>query len=206
MSICVVVPMKAPARAKQRLSSVLPTAQREALALSLFTHTLAFFQHHFPELDVLVISEDVAMLDIARHYHCFELRQNVGGDLNDALSEAAAWVEHAGYSGLLIIPSDIAELSPSEIQQLLDQANARGVALAVAKDGGTNALLACPPRVIEFQFGIHSALAHQRECARKSVPVCPMTLPGLMLDIDQLNDLETAKRDGSEAIKRWQYA
>jgi 2-phospho-L-lactate guanylyltransferase len=206
MSICVVVPMKSPARAKQRLSAVLPAHQRQALALSLFTHTLAFFNAQFPKLDVLVVSEEHTILTLANDYGCLTLAQQAGGDLNDALTEAADWVARAGYDGLFIIPSDIAVLSPLEIQTLLDHAQMHRVVLALAKDGGTNALLACPPCAIEFQFGANSALAHQRECARKGVQVTPLTLTNLALDIDQQSDLALAQREGAQALEGWQYA
>ena len=206
MSICIVVPMKPPARAKQRLSAALAPAQREALALSLFTHTLTFFQRHFAALDVLVVSEDAAILALCRQHGCYALQQQSDGDLNDAATEAAAWVAARGYQGLLIVPSDIAVLSVAEIETLLSQASANRVVIAVAKDGGTNALLACPAEAINFKFGAQSALAHQRECARRGLSVTPLTLPHLALDIDQLSDLQRAARQRSPALEYWQYA
>lgn len=206
MSVCIVVPMKPPMLAKQRLSDALPADQREALALALFRHTLSFFRTHFSELDVLVVSEDDGILQLSHEFDCHRLKQTEPNGLNGALAQAAQWVSRKNYTGMFIVPSDIAFLAHNEVQMLLAEAEQHSVVMAVAKDGGTNALLVSPPQALEFQFGEQSALAHQRECAKKNLTNKPLTLPCFALDIDRLCDLQQAKRHGSEALKEWHYA
>lgn len=190
--LCVVIPMKSPERSKQRLAAHLPAEQRKQLALMLFENTLAFFKQYFPKLDVLVISESCDVLQQAKSYGAMTLFEAGAEGLNDALERACQWVTSAGYRSQMIVPGDIAMLDPKEIQQLLDGTKEHQVVIAVAKDGGTNALLTSPPDAIGFHYGKESARHHQ-EAARQQMLSCScLHLVHLSLDIDQSDDLKKA--------------
>ncbi|MEI8632059.1 hypothetical protein P4S72_08040 [Vibrio sp. PP-XX7] len=62
------IPMKAPARSKQRLMSVLTMAQRETLAITLYRATLRFFTENYPAIPCLVVTESAEMGKIATSY------------------------------------------------------------------------------------------------------------------------------------------
>lgn len=64
----IVIPMKAPSRAKQRLMGVLNISQREALALSLYRQTLRFFAQHYPQVNCLVVTNSLKIADIASSF------------------------------------------------------------------------------------------------------------------------------------------
>ena len=206
MSICIVVPMKSPHRAKQRLSHDLSPVQRQALAMQLFRHTLSFLRSYFSDLDTLVVSDSEEVLATAREYNCLTLQQDEPSGLNPAVQDAAHWVSQRDYSGMLVLPGDLALLNEADITQLLNEASAHDAVLAIADDGGTNALLVQPADSLCFSYGHNSALKHQQECVRRGLSFKALNLPRLALDIDQLKDLQQAEEASSEALQGWNYA
>jgi 2-phospho-L-lactate guanylyltransferase len=201
--LCVVIPMKAPKRSKQRLVGSLSDAARESLSLTLFENTLAFFQRHFPMLDVLVVSESLDVLAIAQTYEANTLFDDGGNGLNGALDFACDWVKQTGYDSMLIVPSDIAMLDPAEFVALMLAAKDACVVIAVAKDGGTNALLTSPPDAIQFAYGCDSAEVHQANALNNRLACRSFHLSNLALDIDQSEDLQVAVIRQPERFKAW---
>lgn len=216
--LCIVIPMKCPTHAKQRLAGCLSDEEREHLAISMFTNTLAFFHRHFPALNILVISESTQMLSLAASYGANTLHEEGRNGLNSALSQACQWVRRAGFSHQIIVPSDIALLDKEEFSVLLDTAARHQVVIAKAKDGGTNALATSPPDAIALHYGKSSAAKHDAEAALRGLSCCQLLLPNLSQDIDQSDDLERAiaqqpkrffawrQRVVNEASKERQYA
>ncbi|QUX97475.1 2-phospho-L-lactate guanylyltransferase [Marinomonas sp. CT5] len=201
--LCVVIPMKSPKRSKQRLVGSLSNAARESLSLTLFENTLAFFQQHFPMLDVLVVSESLEVLSLAQSYKANTLFDDGEKGLNGALDFACDWVKKSGYQSQLIIPSDIAALDPEEILTLMEAAHDASVVMAVAKDGGTNALLTSPPDAITFEYGQDSASVHRADAINNRLICRSLHLANLALDIDQSEDLETAVTRQPERFNAW---
>ena len=190
-NLCIVIPMKSPLRAKQRLRECLTNETREQLALHLYEKTLAFFQQHF-NYPCLVVSDSQQVLEMAQSYGTQTLFDNGKKGLNGALQQACQWVSAQGYEHQLIVPGDIAQLEKAEVKQLLQAAEQAQVVIGVAKDGGTNALLTSPPNVIEFAYGRQSALAHQAQTIALGVTCECLHLTNLALDIDQGVDLQQA--------------
>jgi 2-phospho-L-lactate guanylyltransferase len=201
--LCVVIPMKSPQRSKQRLAGSLSDASRESLSLNLFQNTLNFFQQNFPMLDVLVVSESLEVLGLAQSYEANTLFDDGMNGLNGALRFACDWVKQSGYDSQLIIPGDIAVLDPKEILELIDAAQDTEVVIAVAKDGGTNALLTSPPDAIDFEYGKASASAHESNAANKKLICRSLHFTNLALDIDHSEDLHTAVVQQPERFKAW---
>lgn len=201
--LCVVIPMKSPKRSKQRLVGSLSDTARESLSLTLFENTLVFFQRHFPMLDVLVVSESLDVLALAQTYEANTLFDDGENGLNGALDFACDWVKKTGYDSMLIVPSDIAMLDPAEFVALMSAANDASVVIAVAKDGGTNALLTSPPDAIQFEYGCDSASAHQANALNNRLACRSLHLRNLALDIDQGDDLNVAVTRQPERFKAW---
>ncbi|WP_168927468.1 2-phospho-L-lactate guanylyltransferase [Nitrincola alkalilacustris] len=204
MSTCIVVPMKAPACAKRRLSGLLNGAQREAVALALYRQTLTFFAHHFSDTPLLVVTASEQIADIAVSHGAQVLLEPVltdaertlllAGDkeagLNHAVTLAAHWCREQGFESQLLLPADIAELNVAEIRHLLSAAGEMpSVVVCPAHDGGTNALLTSPPGVIPFRFGKQSSRAHLAEAHQRAIPARLLTLAQLTRDIDTPDDL-----------------
>ena len=180
-----IIPMKDPTVAKSRLSEVLPDAVRARLALALFRRTLSFLAKAQPDVDVLVVSESKAIEVEATGLFL----QQIGQGLNAAVSEGAAWATEQGYEAICVLPADLADPSEDDLARLL--ALGRGICIAPAHDGGTNALLVSPPDAIAFHFGGGSCLAHQRASAGKPCTIIP--LESFRYDIDTSADLVRVK-------------
>lgn len=201
--LCVVIPMKSPSRSKQRLVGSLSDSSREKLSLTLFQNTLAFFKQHFPMLDVLVVSESLDVLSLAQSYETNTLFDDGSKGLNGALDFACDWVKQSGYDSQLIVPSDIALLDYQEIIDLMAAIHDAQVVIAVAKDGGTNALLTSPPDAIPFEYGCDSASAHRANALRNRLVCRSLHFANLALDIDHSEDLQVAVIRQPEQFKAW---
>ena len=190
---CVVVPMKNPLQSKQRLHPLLSRPQRTDLAITLYRQTLEFFKREFPTLTLLVVTPSGQIAQMAKdHGHQALLEQKSKG-LNRALERAAQWTLLQGFRRQLVIPADIAELDRNEICNMLSRiTTGNGVAIARAKDGGTNALLCAPANAIPFCFGNNSAHRHA-QLTRLSDLTCEVVdLEKLSADIDVPEDLNTS--------------
>ena len=120
-------------------------------------------------------------------------RLSDGGLLwNEGLVHALAQVAPAP-DGVLFLAADLPTVLPADIDALIAACPPRGVAIARARDGGTNGLVLRPPAVIVPSFGspasaaVHAALAGQ--AGARAVVV---DRPRLALDLDTPDDLAAA--------------
>jgi 2-phospho-L-lactate guanylyltransferase len=201
--LCVVIPMKSPRRSKQRLANVLLDDERRSLATALFIDTLAFFNEHFPDTHMLVVSESKHILNLANNYGAHSLFDDGFRGLNGALESASQWVKKSGFNRQLIIPGDIALLDLSEVNELLRAANSAQVVLAVAKDGGTNALLTSPPDAITYSYGENSAVLHAQSALKNNRSCVCLQLKNIALDIDLIEDLYQAAKQQPARFNQW---
>lgn len=193
-SINLVIPMKPPSESKQRLKGTLASGQRYELAMALYEQTLSFFKKHFCDLPILVVTSSDLVADLAKQYGAKVLLEAQSDGLNNALEKATLWSLAQGFKSQLIIPADIANLKVREVEHLLScDTGHRSVAIAIAKDKGTNALLCSPPNVIPFCFGFESSKAHQLQALSRSLDCHLLHLPFLGQDVDLPHDLAYLK-------------
>lgn len=201
--LCVVIPMKSPVRSKQRLANFLLDDERRSLATALFIDTLAFFHDHFPDTHVLVVSESKHILKLANSFGAHSLFDDGFGGLNKALESATQWVKKSGFNHQLIIPGDIALLELSEINEILSASDSADVVLAVAKDGGTNALLTSPPDAVSYSYGENSAALHAQSAIKNNRTCVCLELEHIALDIDLKEDLYQAAKQQPARFSQW---
>ena len=186
----IVIPMKAPAKAKTRLAGFLSDEKRHQLAIDLFRETLKFFNRHFSQHPILVVTESSFIAGIAKGYGASVLIEEQTG-LRHAAECAAKWSIKHDFQSQLLIPADIAQLDVQEITELLSVSRAnQSVVISPATDDGTNALITTPPNVIPFLYGTNSSLAHQRVALMKAIECTVVNLPKLALDIDTPDDIK----------------
>jgi 2-phospho-L-lactate guanylyltransferase len=110
--------------------------------------------------------------------------------LNAALDHAAGVAEGAGLTGLLALPSDVPLVMPADVAALLRSLPpAPAAVLAPTLDGGTGALLRCPPAVLPARFGADSLRAHVRMAYARGVRARVLRRANLALDLDRPADL-----------------
>ncbi len=191
-ALAVIVPMKPLALAKQRLRSVLPDAERRALAVDMLTHVLATVSSsRIADLAVLV-SADSLVLQLARDWDFIPLQENTSG-YNESTTQAIRWSKAQGMNTVLILPADLPNLQPDDLHNLvalMPDAPQAAIIAPNATETGTNALLLRPPDLITPSFGPDS---FNRHCAlSRSVGVEPIIYrsPSLAFDIDLPADLD----------------
>jgi 2-phospho-L-lactate guanylyltransferase len=203
-----IIPVKTLSEAKSRLAPHLTQHQRETLALDMLRHvvqTLCASQEF--EL-VTVVSPDMRVLEKARIWGARASFEERSGH-NPALHMAALRELAEGAGALLTISADLPLLTPGDIDIMVERSTRFDVVLAPSMDGtGTNAMLARPPLVVPYLFGVNSLEKHLRAARRRGLNSNIYASRGLSLDIDTIEDvqeLERATRAGAEPPARTLY-
>ena len=199
--IAAIVPVASFEDAKSRLGRTLDAEERHDLAERLLTQTVEAALAVPRLADVLVVSPDRDVLQRASELGARTLRQHSRG-LNAGLVEGRADVVAGGADALLILPIDLAFVSPAAIDDLLEPVAAgdRLVVLVTDRHGsGTNALALRPPDVIGFSFGSGSRVAHRAAADGAGAGFVEVDGP-LTFDIDTPDDLVLAESMAPEGI------
>ncbi len=186
MSTCVILPVKSLKGGKSRLAPVLSPLQRAALVGRLLQVQLKVLAH-WPDLSVMVVSRDPGVAELAGRAGAEHLAETAGLNLNQALQEAAGLARARGHGRLLVLPADLPQLTPADLQRILDLPE--GI-VGLAPDRhhlGTNALLT-PAQPFGYQFGPGSFYRHRREAQRQRLAVRLLYAPGLQFDLDSPAD------------------
>ncbi len=206
MSLWTIVPVKPFNEGKSRLAGHISPQQRRALNRELLTRTLTAINQAHLDAEILVISRDTHALDTAKRAGsrtlpeesqpctapptaCTPSDTESEPQLNAALTQAARHAAAHGATKLLVLPTDMPNLTAADIRTM---AASRGpepqITIAPSRDGGTNALMLQPPQAIPFAFGRDSFLRHQRLAAAAGIPVHVVQSDSLLFDIDLPED------------------
>ena len=181
------VPLKRLDDAKSRLSAVLSPAERTTLMEEMLAAVLAAAEAAAVGPITIVSAEPIALNGVARF-------DDGGLPWNDALAEAMRTLVTEPIA--TVLSGDLPRVSPEEIRALVEATPKRGVAIARALDGGTNAVSMRPPGAVRTCFGepgsaaLHARLAEEAGCEATIVD-----LPGLAFDVDTPQDLERLRAD-----------
>lgn len=189
--IWAVVPVKRFADAKSRLAPVLGSHERGELARVMFEDVLdVLMQCDGVLAGTIVVTADLDAAAIGRRRGATVLLENEDGGINAAVRGAVARLEPS--AGIVIVPSDIPQLSPSAVAMAADLiSKPQTLAIAAAsKDGGTNLLACRPASAVPLHFGVQSHFEHMRTAQQSRLSVSVLPMPELMLDIDTPEDLE----------------
>ena len=208
------LPVKAPMNAKQRLNGSLSPSQRESLARLMFEEVLSTLCAVRGLDRVIVATSDQAIGDHGTRSGAivFEESEQLGHSHSaDAASRRAM---NCGAATILLLPIDVPLVTRAEIEELIEAAQVDGAKLAEAKPGvivvpsldgtGTNALVRTPPDAIPSCFGPGSFRAHLDRARERGVPATVKRPPGLLFDIDTLEDVkELFRRAPDSRTARW---
>jgi 2-phospho-L-lactate guanylyltransferase len=160
---------------KSRLASELPLEERVRLMRGLLAGVVGAVHEAGVERVTVVTGIDLKG---------YEVWHDRGLPWNDAL--AAAIDEIVTAPLVSIVSADLPALRAEEVEELLAAAPERGIAIARALDGGTNAVSMRPPGIVRTHFGERgSAAVH----AGLGVEHVVLDLPGLAFDVDTPEDL-----------------
>ena len=188
-----VLPVKSPANGLSRLAGLLTPDEREELATRLFRRTLAVLGAVSKLNELIVVSIDPIVLDMARAAGARILREP---DQVSHSCSAERGVEMAlalGAKTVLSAAIDVPLATSIEYEELLEasgHSSAPTLIVVPSLDGtGTNALVRTPPDVIGSAFGSGSFMRHEAAGISAGAQVRTMAPPGIVLDLDTPEDL-----------------
>jgi 2-phospho-L-lactate guanylyltransferase len=177
----VLVPVKRLDGAKSRLAAVLSAAERAELMRDLLAGVLAAAKEANVGPVTVVSADELPLNGVPR----FDDR---GLPWNDGLAEAMRLVVDEPIA--TVLSADLPRVTATEIRELVAATPERGMAVARALDGGTNAVSMRPPGVVTTHFGEpSSASVHAGAAAAAGLDSTIVDLPGLAFDIDTPEDL-----------------
>ena len=160
---------------KSRLGSALPADARAELMRTLLERVVGAVREAGVGRVTVVSAEPI---------DGYEVWPDRGLAWNDALAAATAELVRAPL--VAVVSADLPFLRAEEVEELLAATPERGLAIARALDGGTNAVSMRPPGLVPTRFGEPgSAAVH----AALGVTAVVVDLPGLAFDVDTPADL-----------------
>lgn len=203
-TIVAIIPVGSLEGAKSRLGAVLDAEERHDLAARLARRTIAAAVSTPSVEEVLVITPDDEVRELALALGARPIRQRTSG-LNDGLREARAEALAAGATAIVILPIDLPHVTPDAIEATLEPVRRRGtrplVVIVPDRHGrGTNALVVAPPDAIDVRFGGDSRAAHAAAAIQAAALLIELAGP-LRLDLDTPDDLVLAETADPELAR-----
>ncbi len=189
-NVAAIIPMKPLSEGKSRLARGLTPNQRANISAGMLHRVLVALRG--ASIDpIWVVGGDEQVRHMARNQGGMWFEE-MGRNLNDTLAKAIDQAFERGKSALYIA-GDLPFVKPSDIHSFIQASRGAGnVTLAPARrDGGTNAILV--PNGIPFkpELGRRSFSKHLRQAANLETSVAIAYSPGLGLDLDIVDDLES---------------
>jgi 2-phospho-L-lactate guanylyltransferase len=184
----VLVPLKRLDGAKTRLAGLLGPDERAGLMVAMLADVLHAVAVSALVARVTIVSSEPVAPALARG-HGVSAWHDRGLPWNDALAEAMAAV--VAEACVAIVSADLPLVRAPEIDHLVRSTPERGLAIARALDGGTNAVVMRPPGVLATCFGTPGSAARHAASARAAgLGAVTVDLPGTALDLDTPQDVE----------------
>ena len=186
MNIWAILPVKPLSQSKTRLAPILSQTERATLTQHLLEHTIEVLQD-VPQIDqILVVSRDETVLNIARRYHTHTFTESAPYELKTAVTQATKYATLQAVDRILIIPADLPFLQAYEIQNILDKISfsENCIICPDEKQNGTNAFMLPPSTNFRFQYGPNSYQKHLVEAERLNLTIQTITTPGISFDLD----------------------
>jgi 2-phospho-L-lactate/phosphoenolpyruvate guanylyltransferase len=180
------LPIKSPARAKQRLEQSLDARAHRELTDALLEDALAFCSKT-PGVQWWVVSDDEEVRSRAQG-EGLETIADDGRGLNEALRLGIDEVGLEGAQAVIVIPGDVPLAQPEDADDILDTGAFSEVVVVPATDGGTNGLYFDLPTEMQPRFGPESLRVHVEEAERLGLRCSILDLPRLAVDLDTPED------------------
>ncbi len=186
----IIIGLKRLADVKQRLSPDLTLEERRDLMLRMLHIVVAQARGAGLGAVTLASSEPTAP-DIAASLGV-EAVSDGGLPWNQGLVRVLHHVQPMPEA-VLYLAGDLPLVTADELREFVDHAPPRGIAIARARDGGTNALLVRPAAAMPPLFGhARSSVAHAARGSQLGLEHRIVDIPGLALDVDTAADARDA--------------
>lgn len=190
MSIQILIGLKQLSAAKQRLMPQLSLAERRTMMISMLT-TVAAAARLSQLGPVALATTEPAAPSLASALHV-DVLSDGGLPWNEGLVHALDGIPGT-TAAVLYLAGDLPLLQAHELLAFVAAGPASGVAVARARDGGSNALLVRPAHAFTPMFGRpHSSAVHHASATALGLPCRIVDIPGLALDVDTIDDARDA--------------
>ena len=191
-SLAVLIPVKS-SGIKSRLSPTLSREERRRIQSLLLAGVLRTLDAAEVLHATYVVSSDPGILRFASRSGAGVVREAGDKGVNAAVE---AGLEALGRPAkVLVLPSDLPFLSPSEVKHILSLGETLEVVIAPSQSfNGTNALIFKPGKGFPLSYDNDSFWNHVRACGRRSLSLGVTSEPGLTFDLDSPGDLERLAR------------
>lgn len=193
-----IVPVKPLALGKSRLG--LPDPERLALNAALMENALAAASAFSGARNVIVVSAQPELLNLAGRRGMMALSDPMPGDLNAALEAGIAHAIGDGASAACILPVDLPYVSGVALSAAVGAIpqGSGGLLVADARGIGTNMLYQAPIRLTHFRFGPNSAAHHKAAADALGISLAMTQEASLSFDIDSPEDYRRWRADGGK--------
>ncbi len=187
----VLVPVKAPSSAKQRLATVLSSEERIALTWAMLKDVGRALAGAKLVDRIVMVTNDPVAIQYALEQSWEVLQEDQQISESYSVDWASSCLMKQGATVVLRLPGDIPLLRAEDVDSLLSIELTSSAALLVpSRDGsGTNALLRKPPDAFPSRFGPNSFRLHRQEASQAGVALKVIENPRIALDIDDITDL-----------------
>ena len=191
MTLWAMLPVKPLTKGKSRLHSCLNPEEVCSLNRCLFEETFQKLNRSVEIDRILVVSQDEKVLEFTRQMGGVALRENQQSSLNEAVSQALAFIVEKDPGMVLIVPADLPWMTVDDLAALLKLRQDREFMIIVPdqRQRGTNAILLSQPRLLTPQFGRHSFQKHTQQAAIRSVQLIVWLNKNIQRDLDTPQDL-----------------
>jgi 2-phospho-L-lactate guanylyltransferase len=184
------LPAKPLPLAKTRLGSVLDDRERMAIAGAMFSDVLHALSASSGLDAVVVITADQGLAARARRAGAAIVDEGAPRGLNGAVALGTEFALRLGAASVLVVLSDIPLVLPTDIDEILVRAPARGALVVPSKEGtGTNAMLRQPPTIFPPCFGGRSLERHVAAAERARLACEIVRSARIGFDLDTPEDL-----------------
>lgn len=196
MSAFAVVPVKTLLKSKTRLSNAFTVEERPLFTLAMLGDVLQALKNS--KIDrTIVVSSDSTVGAFVKNFGMTFLPETQKG-LNQAVNQATRWCLGNGAELVLALPADAPLITAEDVDAILKLALKKSLVISPSRNGGTNALLRNPPRIISPSFGSDSFKKHIGKARAKNVQTGIYISSNIMLDIDSEADLDQLLRAEKE--------
>ena len=190
-----VVPVKGLTDSKTRLSNYLGE-RKQLFVQALLQDVLSSAAQSGVYNRIIVISPDEKVAAVARDGGAGFIEQT-GFGLNRAVDQANKIALKENVHSLTTILADIPLVDHHDFREMFEMSRKNGsVVLGPSFKGGTNVMLASPPRSIRPRYGRWSYSKHLREAQAAGLDAYSISNHRISFDIDTVDDLmELRRRD-----------
>ena len=191
MTLWAILPVKPLTKGKSRLHGCLEAEEVCNLNRCLFEETFQKLKA-CSEIDhILVVSQDETVLEYTLQSGGVALKENLQSSLNDAVSQALAFILETEPGMVLIVPADLPWMTEEDLEELI-RFHRDGQFMIIVPDQkqwGTNAILLSNPNLLTPQYGRRSFQKHAQQAASLSVELIVWLNKNIQRDLDTPQDL-----------------